>query len=124
MRGLSAPFVLIDDGTAAKNEEVSQRTHTKIVDYDQDAVVRHNITTLTADPYRVSERFKLFKTQILTKTQIAGDRTILITSCTDGEGKTFTAINLAVMFAREVDQTVLVVDVNLKTPGHFTGIWY
>ena len=117
MRGLSAPFLLIDDGTAAKNEEVSRRTRTKIVDYDKDAVVRHNIATLTADPYRVSERFKLFKTQILTKTQIAGDRTILITSCTDGEGKTFTAINLAVMFAREVDQTVLVVDVNLKNPG-------
>ena len=38
-------------------------------------------------------------------------------SCTDGEGKTFTAINLAVMFARGVDQTVLVVDVNLKNPG-------
>ena len=118
MRGMPAPFILLDDGAAAKSEEVaSPRTHTKIVDYDKDAVVRHNITTLTVDPYRLSERFKLFKTQILTKTQLAGDRTILITSCSDGEGKSFTAINLAVMFAREVDQTVLLVDVNLNHPG-------
>jgi protein-tyrosine kinase len=117
MRGMPQPFVLLDDGAEVDPRTVSQRTHTRIVDYDHDAVVRNNITTLTVDPYRVSERFKLFKTQILTKTQFAGDRTVLITSCSDGEGKTFTAINLAVMFAREVDQTVLLVDVNLKHPS-------
>jgi protein-tyrosine kinase len=117
MRGMQAPFVLIDDETAVNNDRAPQRTHTRIVDYDHDAVVRNNITTLTIDPYRLSERFKLFKTQILTKTQFAGDRTVLITSCSDGEGKTFTAINLAVMFAREIDQTILLVDVNLKHPG-------
>jgi len=117
MRGMPQPFVLLDDGAVADRRTVSQCTHTRIVDYDHDAVVRNNITTLTVDPYRLSERFKLFKTQILTKTQFAGDRTVLITSCSDGEGKTFTAINLAVMFAREVDQTVLLVDVNLKHPS-------
>jgi len=117
MRGMPQPFVLLDDGSAADTKAAPQRTQTKIVNYNHDAVVRNNITTLTVDPYRLSERFKLFKTQILTKTQIAGDRTVLITSCSDGEGKTFTAINLAVMFAREIDQTVLLVDVNLKHPG-------
>jgi protein-tyrosine kinase len=117
MRGMTAPFVLIDDGVAANNAAGPQRTHTAIVDYNKNAVVQHNVITLTADPYRMSERFKLFKTQILTKTQLTGDRTILITSCGDGEGKTFTAINLAVIFAREVDQTVLLVDVNLKHPS-------
>jgi protein-tyrosine kinase len=117
MRGMSQPFVLLDDGVVADTMTVPQRTLTRIVDYDHDAVVLNNITTLTVDPYRVSERFKLFKTQILTKTQFAGDRTILVTSCSEGEGKTFTAINLAVMFAREVDQTVLLVDVNLQHPS-------
>jgi non-specific protein-tyrosine kinase len=35
----------------------------------------------------------------------------------DKEGKTFIAVNLAITFAREVDQTVLLVDVNLKNPS-------
>ena len=118
MRGTSAPFVLIEDEPGVKNNTAPPTAITKkIINYSTDAILQHNIITLAADHNGINELFKLFKTQILTKTQIAGDRTILITSCIDGEGKTFTAINLAIMFAREVDQTVLLVDVNLKHPS-------
>ena len=118
MRGVAAPFVLIEDEPGVKNNTAPQTAITKkIINYSPDAILQHNIITLAADHNGINELFKLFKTQILTKTQIAGDRTILITSCIDGEGKTFTAINLAIMFAREVDQTVLLVDVNLKHPS-------
>jgi len=118
MRGTSAPFVLIEDEPGVKNNTAPPTAITKkIINYSPDAILQHNIITLAADHNGIKEQFKLFKTQILTKTQIAGDRTILITSCTDGEGKTFTAINLAIMLAKEVDQTVLLVDVNLKHPS-------
>jgi protein-tyrosine kinase len=106
MRGESNPFILTEISPLGKT--------TKIVPYNKDKFNEHKIITATVDPHGISERFKLFKTQILTKTQISGDRTILFTSCTDREGKTFTAINLAIMFAREVDQRVLLVDVNLS----------
>jgi exopolysaccharide/PEP-CTERM locus tyrosine autokinase len=118
MRGVANSFVLVEDEFGVQDNAVPQTATTrKIINYSPDAILQHNIITLAAGHNGTKELFKLFKTQILTKTQMAGDRTILITSCIDGEGKTFTAINLAIMFAREVDQTVLLVDVNLKHPS-------
>jgi protein-tyrosine kinase len=117
MRGIATPFVIRDEGDTVTDKIESQHAQNKIISYSKEAVTRNNIITLTQDPYGFAERFKLFKTQILTKTQIAGERTILITSSTDGEGKTFTAVNLAIMFAREIDQSALLVDVNFRNPS-------
>ena len=118
LRGVTTPFILIGDDDSVKDEAVPQAAKTKkIINYSPDAILQHNVITLTANHYELSERFKLFKTQILTKTQISGDRTILVTSCTDGEGKTFTAVNLAITLAREIDQSVLLVDVNFRHPS-------
>jgi capsular exopolysaccharide synthesis family protein len=44
-------------------------------------------------------------------------RTLLITSVSSSEGKTLTAINLALTIAQEIDQRVLLVDSNLKRPS-------
>jgi len=41
---------------------------------------------------------------------------LAITSPGEGEGKTLTAINLAISIARKVDYTVLLVDANLRHP--------
>jgi len=118
LRGVPNPFVLIEDESGVKDDAAPQAAKTiKIINYSPDAILQHNIITLTANHYELSERFQLFKTQILTKTQISGDRTILVTSCTDGEGKTFTAVNLAITLAREIDQSVLLVDVNFRHPS-------
>jgi len=43
----------------------------------------------------------------------SNDNLILVTSCMAGEGKTFTAINLAVCMALELDKTVLLVDADV-----------
>lgn len=110
IRGMGTPFMLIEE------EALTQPTK-KVVNYASNAIMNHKIITLTEDPFKLSERFKLFKTQILTKMQSSGDKTILITSCLDGEGKTFTAVNLAIMFAREIDKNVLLVDVNFNHPS-------
>ena len=57
------------------------------------------------------------RTKIVSATQQTDDRTFLITSTQNQEGKTFTAINLAITFAREVDHKVLLVDINVKNPS-------
>jgi exopolysaccharide/PEP-CTERM locus tyrosine autokinase len=41
----------------------------------------------------------------------------LVTSASAGEGKTITAINLAISIASEIDYTVLLVDTDLKRPS-------
>jgi len=45
-----------------------------------------------------------------------GGKSLLITSCRPHEGKTITAVNLAVSIAHKVDQTALLVDADLREP--------
>jgi non-specific protein-tyrosine kinase len=54
------------------------------------------------------------RTQIIQLTREQGKNTIMITSAKPKEGKTLTAINLALSVAKEYDQTVLLVDCDLK----------
>jgi non-specific protein-tyrosine kinase len=50
----------------------------------------------------------------LTKLKEIGGNSLLVTSANPYEGKTFTAINLGVSIAQELDRTVLIVDCDLK----------
>jgi protein-tyrosine kinase len=58
--------------------------------------------------------YKVLRTQIQQRTKEQGWNTVMITSAMPGEGKTHTAINLALTFAKEIAQTVLLVDCDLK----------
>ena len=60
-----------------------------------------------------SESYKVLRTRLLQKTGEQGGTTIMITSALPGEGKTLTAVNLSLTFAKEYDQTVLLVDSDL-----------
>ena len=60
------------------------------------------------------EAYKLLRRKILNLTREHGWNTIMVTSALPGEGKTLTAINLSLTFAREFDQTVLLVDCDLR----------
>jgi protein-tyrosine kinase len=44
---------------------------------------------------------------------------VMVTSSRDGEGKTFTAINLALSIAMELDRTVLLIDADVARPSVF-----
>lgn len=60
------------------------------------------------------DSYKVLRQQILRSTEDLGGNAIMVTSTLSGEGKTLTAINLAFTFAREFEQTVLLVDCDLK----------
>jgi protein-tyrosine kinase len=61
-----------------------------------------------------TDAYKVLRTQILQRTRPRGWNTIMVTSARPREGKTVTAINLAVTFAKEFNQTALLVDCDLK----------
>ena len=61
-----------------------------------------------------AEFYKVLRTQILQRTRGAGGNTIMVTSAFAGEGKTLTAINLALTFAKDFKQTALLVDCDLR----------
>ncbi len=60
------------------------------------------------------EFYKILRTQIQQRTKQQGWNTIMITSTQPHEGKTITSINLAVTMAKEFNQTVLLVDCDLR----------
>lgn len=62
------------------------------------------------------DAFKILRTQVMHRVKERGWNVIGITSPGQGEGKTFTAVNLAASLAMDVTQSVLLVDANLRHP--------
>ncbi len=61
-----------------------------------------------------AEAYRLLRTQILQRAREKGGNSLMVTSSIPGEGKTLTAINLAFAVAKEFNQTVLLVDCDLR----------
>jgi protein-tyrosine kinase len=64
-----------------------------------------------------AEPYRQLRTQVLKKLSENSWRTIAITSAHRDAGKTLTAVNLAVALAKDVNQTVLLADMDLKGPN-------
>lgn len=60
--------------------------------------------------------FRMLRTQVLQKMRSKKFRSLAVTSPTAGEGKSLVASNLAIAIAMELNQTVLLVDMDLKNP--------
>jgi Mrp family chromosome partitioning ATPase len=61
--------------------------------------------------------YRMLRTQVLRHARACHARTIGIVSAAGGEGKTLTAVNLALSLAAEPNQTVLLLDLDLQRPG-------
>ena len=92
-------------------------------------VFQHTVVTLP-DARRESERilepgapgpagaaYKMLRTQVLRRLDSISANTLAILSASNGEGKTLTAINLAVAIAADTGRTALLVDLDLRNPG-------
>jgi non-specific protein-tyrosine kinase len=89
---------------------------TKVLDIDPQLLKENKVFSLFQDN-PVTDQIKTLRTQLLNKLEEIGGNTILVTSSNPGEGKTFTAINLGVSIAQELDRTVLLVDADLRNPA-------
>jgi capsular exopolysaccharide synthesis family protein len=72
------------------------------------------VAGLSGDPR--SQLFRMLRTQVLRKMREHDWRTLAITAPTSGAGKSLIAVNLAISIAMEVNQTVLLVDLDLRSP--------
>ncbi|MBX6421983.1 AAA family ATPase [Thermosulfurimonas sp. F29] len=91
-------------------------TRTKVVSVDSELLRRNKIFSFFDEEEGLSEQLRILHTRILDRMDKLGGNALLITSARSGEGKTLTAINLAISMAREFDRTVLLVDANFKNP--------
>lgn len=81
------------------------------------AVLRQNRVLTGHEPALFRESFQLLRTQVLQRLKENHWNTLAVTSPRASEGKTLTAINLAISMAREVGYTVVLVDANLRRPS-------
>ncbi|MCP4043270.1 MAG: CpsD/CapB family tyrosine-protein kinase [Gammaproteobacteria bacterium] len=89
-------------------------THSFMV---QPRVLQENrvVTGLEADV--VTAAYKMLRTQVLQRMREKGWNVLAVTSAGSGEGKTLTAVNLAVSLAKDVNHSVLLVDLDLRRPS-------
>ena len=80
------------------------------------AVLQESRILTGIEPGLSTEPYHLLRTQILQRFSENNWNTLAVTSPGEGEGKTLTAINLAISMAREIDYSVLLVDANLRHP--------
>ena len=94
-------------------------THTRTVDVSNEFLDdKRVIAGMDADVY--TNAYKILRTQILKRLRDNSWNSLAVTSPRNDEGKTLTAINLAISLSMEVKHTVLLVDANLHHPGIHT----
>lgn len=65
----------------------------------------------------LADAYRMLRTRTLRTMQEHDWHTLAITSPGAGEGKSLTAVNLSLSIAREINRTVLLVDLDLRRPG-------
>ena len=83
----------------------------------QGYITPENPRTRTADEFRVIKRPLIANASPDSPAPVKNGNLIMVTSSAPHEGKTFSAVNLAMSFAMELDRTVLLVDADVARPS-------
>lgn len=114
----SSATINIDASFAKKNSAVS-----KLVELDLDALVSSGIVSPNAPRSQIADQYRVIKRPLITNamgknnSNVANGNLIMVTSALAGEGKSYTAINLAMSIATELDNTVMLVDADVARPS-------
>ncbi len=93
------------------------------IQLDLERLAKSGIVTPDAERSQTAEEFRHIKRPLLMNAFGQGalsspnPNLIMVTSASPGEGKTFTAVNLALSIALERDRTVLLVDADVARPS-------
>lgn len=115
----SVPRALVK-GAAAPELAVSTSRH---VDLDFEALSAARILTPDAPRTHLADQYRVIKRPLIKNamgkgaSELIHGNLIMVTSALAGEGKSFTAINLAMSIAAEQDNTVMLVDADVARPS-------
>jgi protein-tyrosine kinase len=116
---LSAEAVASDGGDVAHVAEVAATRvvyRTPSIDVDPGVIERSRILPPGAGG-QYGPAYKLLRTQVLRRLDQLGANTLAVVSPCQADGKTLTAINLAIAIAATAGRTALVVDFDLRNPS-------
>lgn len=120
-----APAPDLDEASEAvlyTPSELPGQTSRRVV-IDMDALVASGIVSPNAPRSQIADQFRVIKRPLIKNAMGKGaalikhGNLILVTSALPGEGKSFTAINLAMSIATELDNTVMLVDADVARPS-------
>lgn len=101
----------------------TRATAAEKIEYTQTRSLRPRADTLAKqrviaglDHDKRAEGYRQLRTQVLRKLRENNWHTLAVTSPNSHAGKTLTALNLAISLSMEVNQTVLLVDLDLRNP--------
>ena len=118
---INRPAVSTDGSTQAVSS-ASALSVSKQVNLNLEAIAASGLivpsqtNTLLASEFRVIKRPLLANATGKGSSPIRNGNLIMVTSAMPGEGKSFTAINLAISIAMEMDNTVMLVDADVAQP--------
>lgn len=96
-------------------------TRTRQVEPENRKLLYNRVIAGEGDDPRV-EIYRQLRAQVLGAMQRNGWKTLAITSAHENAGKTLTAVNLAIAMSKEVNQTVMLVDLDLRKPNVHTTL--
>ena len=93
------------------------------ISLDLDAIAASGLLVPNAVRSQLADEFRVIKRPLIANamgrgaTPIPNGNLIMVTSALPGEGKSFSAINLAISIAMELDNTVMLVDADVARPS-------
>lgn len=112
-----------DAATPRVQQARSRATTSRHVAIDIESLKARGFVTPDAPTSRIADEFRVIKRPIIGNAQgragakVKNGNLVMVTSALASEGKTFTAVNLAMSVAMEYDNTVLLVDGDVANPA-------
>lgn len=104
------------DGVHGELGEFSY-TRTRVVPLSPRHLEMQRVVTASSSRSEASDAYKILAIQVIQHLRERTANTVAVVSPREGEGRTLTAVNLAISLAAEVDHTVLLVDADLRMPS-------
>ncbi|MDP1992309.1 MAG: polysaccharide biosynthesis tyrosine autokinase [Syntrophales bacterium] len=83
----------------------------------EDLVLDNRLVSFFEPASMAAEQYRRLRTYVIRPGMENSPKTILVTSAMAGEGKSMTAINLAIIIAIELNSNALIVDCDLRNPS-------
>jgi len=119
----TVPEVSSQDATVVSSEEAQPAQHNKDLFIDIEGLEAKGFVALSRKRTLINEEFRSIKRKVLNNAfgglakTLNHSNLVLVSSSRPNEGKTFTAVNLALSIALEQDKTVLLVDADVLKPS-------
>lgn len=110
------PFIQTASGVPPRHAVSPSYATTRVVPVSPAVLEREHIVAAQADSPDAG-LYRALRAQILQWLDKTRKRSLAVVSAADGEGRSVTAANLAVALSMDVNQTVLLVDADLRNPG-------